>query len=317
MFPEIPFRPIRNSVYSPQELLAGLDVHNYRSFAETPDFKSYAYYVKHGRAAPRDPLASMMEALHDNSITQATLALLARHRKVAGIMGGHEESRNSPTYRAVARIARALSRSGFLVASGGGPGAMEATHLGASFHFESAGALESALAHFQRPAKPPANAKKVVDAHGKINDKILRDLHAWLVPAYELSASFTRPGASLAVPTWYYGHEPTTPFARHIAKYFQNSIREDGLISLAAHGIIFAKGAAGTLQEIFQDAVRNYYREPGDPFSPMVFFDKKFWTKTLPAAELLKSLFPVPIVAGTTANSCSSPATKTKRSTSS
>ena len=30
----------------------------------------------------------------------------------------------------------------------------------------------------------------------------------------------------LGIPTWLYGHEPTTPFARVIAKYFQNSIRE-------------------------------------------------------------------------------------------
>jgi hypothetical protein len=104
-----------------------------------------------------------------------------------------------------------------------------------------------------------------------------------LMPAFTLSTAVKRPGESLAVPTWYYGHEPTTPCATKIGKYFQNSLREDGLITIA-HGIVFAPGKAGTLQEIFQDAVRNYYRTPPNPFSPMVFYDKTYWTLALPAA---------------------------------
>jgi hypothetical protein len=67
------------------------------------------------------------------------------------------------------------------------------------------------------------------------------------MPAFPLGAAVKRPGESLAVPTWYYGQEPTTPFATKIGKYFQNSLREDGLITIAAHGIIFAQGKAGTL----------------------------------------------------------------------
>jgi len=108
------------------------------------------------------------------------------------------------------------------------------------------------------------------------------------MPAWEPSQTAT--GESLALPTWYYGHEPSTPFATHIAKYFQNSIREDGLITLAAHGIVFASGKAVTLQEIFQDSVRNFYRD-GVPFSPMVFLGKTYWEETLPAASLLRALF--------------------------
>ena len=38
---------------------------------------------------------------------------------------------------------------------------------------------------------------------------------------------------SLGVPTWFYGHEPTNLFATHVAKYFANSIREDGLLAIA------------------------------------------------------------------------------------
>lgn len=47
------------------------------------------------------------------------------------IMGGHAMSRGDYVYPGqVAEMARSLARSGFLVVSGGGPGAMEATHLG-------------------------------------------------------------------------------------------------------------------------------------------------------------------------------------------
>jgi predicted Rossmann-fold nucleotide-binding protein len=206
-------------------------------------------------------------------------------------MGGHDEPRDSQTYAAVARMARALSRKGFLMTSGGGPGAMEATHLGALLQNEPDGALGEALKKLNGQKALPADAGKVITPAGKIDDEIVRELHDWIMPAFTLSTAVKRPGESLAVPTWYYGHEPTTPCATKIGKYFQNSLREDGLITIAAHGIVFAPGKAGTLQEIFQDAVRNYYRTPPNPFSPMVFYDKTYWTRALPAARLLEELF--------------------------
>jgi predicted Rossmann-fold nucleotide-binding protein len=291
MFANLPFSPIRTSLYSPQELMAGLDGNDYRSFARTPDFECFAYYVRHGRSAPKDPLSSIFESIHDNSITQATLAFLKRQKRVAAVMGGHDEERDSETYAAVARMARALSRKGFLMTSGGGPGAMEATHLGALLQHEPDAALDQALKSFKGREALPAEAANVITPTGKVDDKIVCELHDWIMPAFALGAAVKRPGDSLAVPTWYYGHEPTTPLATDIGKYFQNSLREDGLITIAAHGIIFAQGKAGTLQEIFQDAVRNYYLAPAIPFSPMVFYDKEYWTQTLPAAGLLEKLF--------------------------
>jgi hypothetical protein len=275
MLPPIPFAPIRSSLYSPATLMSGLEAGDFKSFARTTDFRCFEYFVEHGKIAPNDALAGILEALHDKSITQATLAFLSTASRVAAIMGGHDEPRDSPTYAAVARMARVLTRQGFLMASGGGPGAMEATHLGASLASQPDDALPEALRRLShRHAALPPDASKVITQRGKIDNRVLRKLHAWLTPAYTLSQAIKRPGESLAVPTWYYGHEPTSPFASHIAKYFQNSLREDGLITLAAHGIIFAQGKAGTLQGIFQDGVRNYYRSEKDPFSPMVFFGK-------------------------------------------
>jgi predicted Rossmann-fold nucleotide-binding protein len=155
--------------------------------------------------------------------------------------------------------ARAVAQ-GFLMTTGGGPGAMEATHLGALLQNEPDAALDGALQKFKGPEALPADANKVITPADKIDDNIVRALHDWIMPAFTLSTAVKRPGESFAVPTWYYGHEPATPFATKIGKYFQNSLREDGLITIAPHGIIFAQGKAGTLQEIFQDAVRNYYR---------------------------------------------------------
>ena len=83
---------------------------------------------------------------------------------------------------------------------------------------------------------------------------------------------FAPGGESLAIPTWVTAGEPISQFASHIAKYFSNSIREDGLLAVATAGIVFAPGGAGTMQEIFQDAAQNAYRVFGR--SPMAFLDR-------------------------------------------
>ena len=95
--------------------------------------------------------------------------------------------------------------------------------------------------------------------------------------------------ASLGIPTWLYGHEPATPFATHIAKYFENAIREDSILTIAKGGIIYSPGSAGTMQEIFQDAVQNHYLSFGYA-SPMIFLGTDYWTKEMPVYPLLQQL---------------------------
>lgn len=91
----------------------------------------------------------MMEALHDTSVVREMNVFLATEvqagRRPVAIMGGHRERRGSDAYREVARIAQKLSESGFIVVSGGGPGCMEATHLGALFAGRSEESLTSAI----------------------------------------------------------------------------------------------------------------------------------------------------------------------------
>jgi predicted Rossmann-fold nucleotide-binding protein len=285
---QLPFEPIRREVYSSDELFARFDLGDPSSWATTPDFAAYRYFVREGRTAPTNPYSGMMQALHDSAITQATLEIVSQRRVVA-IMGGHKLARNAPAYAAVADLARRLTRSGYLVCSGGGPGAMEASHLGAALAPHADNDLSTCLGKLtDQPIVPALSG--IVDGAGQVDARLVEAAHQWFAPAFEIHSGLVNRGESLAIPTWHYGHEPTTPLASHIAKYFQNSIREDGLLALGSHGVVFAEGKAGTIQEIFQDATQNYYRSFSH-FSPMVLLGVKYWTETFPVVPLLRALF--------------------------
>lgn len=96
-------------------------------------------------------------------------------------------------------------------------------------------------------------------------------------------------GSSVAIPTWFYGHEPSNMFSKHVAKYFSNSIREDGLLEIAHYGVIFAPGSAGTTQEIFMDAAQNHYVTFGF-ISPMAFLGKERYERETMLYPCLKQL---------------------------
>jgi predicted Rossmann-fold nucleotide-binding protein len=284
----LPFEPVPQLLYTREKLFAGFRGDDPGSYTKTADFAIYRHSVMNGRGGSSEPYIRMMQALHDNAITQSATAYLAG-RRVAAIMGDHKMARASATYRSIAVLARRLTRNGILVCTGGGPGAMEASHLGASLAPEKDSQLEDALTLLSAQPVVPA-LMEIVDSKGTVNPKLAAQAHAWFKPAFEIAVSIRDPNPSLAFPTWHYGHEPTTPLAAHIAKYFQNSIREDGLLALAKQGIIYFEGKAGTLQEIFQDGAQNYYRSFGH-FSPMVMVGAEYWTKKFPVVPLLEKLF--------------------------
>mgnify|MGYP000583774227 CR=1 FL=1 len=280
--PEIPYQPIRGSLYTREDLFHGYLAASPVSWSETPDFRIYRNFVRVGKIDTASAYESMMQALHDNSISRYVRTFVAGQR-VAAIMGGHKMARNSSGYKSVALISQKLSESGVLVCSGGGPGAMEATHLGARMAGASPGGLDAAIATLATQPTVPELAN-VVAPDGSTDPALIAAAHSWFKPAHQLAEKLASSGKpSLAIPTWHYGFEPTTPFASHIAKYFQNSIREDGLLALAGQGIIFAEGKAGTIQEIFQDSAQNYYRSFGT-FSPMVLLGEKYWTEKYPGS---------------------------------
>lgn len=283
---EFPVLPFRSTTYTPAELFDGFDPDDPHSYARTPDFAAYR-----STHLPPSRDVGMLRALHDQCMNDARDVVLDGHRVVA-IMGGHEMGRDEPAYALVARIAADLTRRHRLMVSGGGPGAMEATHLGALLA-RHGDALDGALAELAEVPAFPETAD-LVGPRGGLDEEVLAQLHAWQVPAFRVAAQVARGdrGVSLAIPTWFYGHEPPTPFATHLAKYFSNPIREDGLLSVARAGIVFAPGRAGTIQEIFQDATQNYYRAWGQPFSPMAFLDLDgWWSRRYPVGPVLEALF--------------------------
>jgi predicted Rossmann-fold nucleotide-binding protein len=274
----LPYQPYRSRLYTIEEIYAGFDPSRPETYAETPDARIYAHWVMQGRATPPSILETLAQRLHDHAITDAMEELLAgdgKPRKVVAIMGGHSMLRGQPDYRRVATLARELTRHGFFMVSGGGPGAMEATHVGAWFARRSEAELDVALAML---AKAPSYKDR-----------------EWLSRAFEVRAAFPlgpddlSACASLGIPTWHYGHEPPNAFATSIAKYFGNSVREDGLLTIATGGIIYSPGSAGTIQEIFQDACQNHYNTVGI-VSPMIFLGREFWTHTRPVYPLLAQL---------------------------
>ncbi|MGW1955551.1 LOG family protein [Streptomyces sp. NPDC001920] len=262
--PDLPFDPYRGHVYSPDELFASLA----DGYEATPDARSYAWFQR--TKADGDIYASMLRAVHDDSVSDALDELLSGAR-VVGVMGGHAMRRGTAQYEGAARLGRELTRAGFTVATGGGPGAMEAANLGAYAAPHDDGMLADALALL---AKAPMFTPSVTN---------------WAAVAFEVRGRWPQGGRSVGIPTWFYGHEPPNPFASHIAKYFANATREDGLLARSNAGVVFLPGAAGTVQEIFDNATPNYYESRGEP-TPMVLVDRTHWTEKLPAWPLLKSL---------------------------
>ncbi|MFJ9178654.1 LOG family protein [Streptomyces sp. NPDC102360] len=264
--PGLPFDPYRGRLYAPSELFDGLSSEG--GYAATPDARAYEWFQR--TKTDGDVFASMLRAVHDDSVSDALDELLVGAR-VVGVMGGHAMARGTDAYAGAARLGRTLARAGCTVATGGGPGAMEAANLGAYAAPFADPMLDDAL---QLLAKSPSFAPSITD---------------WAEAAFAVRERWPGGGPSVGIPTWFYGHEPPNAFAEHIAKYFANATREDGLLARSNAGVIFLPGAAGTVQEIFDNATPNYYESRGEP-TPMVLVDRAHWTERLPTWPLLQAL---------------------------
>ena len=264
VLPPLTIAPVdvyRSGLYTPAELY---DAAPYR---RSLDARAYAWSQTRDDADDADD--ALARALHDHAIDQALTSWRAGKRLV-GVMGGHALARGDAEYAAAARLGRALGAA-LVVATGGGPGAMEAANLGCLLAGSPPAALEDALGALgQVPSFRPS-----------VDD--------WLRPAQEVRAGVAEPHDSLAIPTWHYGHEPSNVFATGIAKYFRNAVREAILLEVCDAGIVFLPGAGGTVQEVFQDACENYYADESS-VAAMVLVGRTYWTETLPAWPLLSEL---------------------------
>lgn len=281
VFPALPGRPynaFRHSLYNVEELFDAYDPADQNSYRACMDWLTYKDYIIPGSKPVQfvnaDAEEVLARRLHDHFIEEELDQFLAGFspkvggKGVVAIMGGHDRKRSDPVFKQVALLARQLTLEGYLVASGGGPGLMEASNMGAYFAVWS--------------------EENLVDAISKMAVKDVSDKYSdpeWLKAAWLVRQEYQNDRIdvirSLGVPTWFYGHEPPNVFATHIAKYFENSLREEGLLAIATHGVIFAEGNAGTVQEIFQDSCQNYYDNYGFK-SPMILLGRAAWN---PAPE--------------------------------
>lgn len=275
------FDPFHTGLYTPRQLFDHFDPDRPATYASCLDFRIYDSYMDPAthEHRPTDLEVTLLRRLHDASISEALDDFLdpeTRLRCVA-IMGGHNRGRDEAIYAQVAQLALDLTRAGYLVLTGGGPGLMEAANLGAY------------AAGFAQPEQAIARAIETMQTAPSYKDP------QWLSQGFRAWRQLGAPtdgerAQSVGIPTWFYGHEPPNVFATHIAKYFENSVREEGLLAYALGGVIFAQGNAGTVQEIFQDACQNYYRTYAKRKSPMVLLGSRYWNENKPAWPLLRVL---------------------------
>jgi predicted Rossmann-fold nucleotide-binding protein len=270
-FKDLPYNPFRRSLYTVKQLMKGYD-------PNVPGKSLDEIIAVHYNRDKKMPSIheALAQRIHDHAIDTALYRFAKpkgkERRKIIGVMGGHSKTRADKSYHLVAKLTWQLGREGFAIVSGGGPGIMEASNLGAYLSaYEKNTIVDRALEILS----------KSTDYH--------KDRPGYIRAAFEVRREFPNDsGESLAIPTWAYSDEPTGQFSSSIGKYFSNSIREDGLLAIAADGVVFAPGSAGTLQEIFQDATHNSYwtfKTRG----PMVCLDPDFYLKPPSIYEVLKA----------------------------
>ena len=260
---------IRRELYNAASLYEGFDPSDNKTYSRCYDGQAYADYCFHGRRSS-DFQVTLARTLHDHSISEAMHRFLQGYEpgQIVGVMGGHAMRRSDTSYRNVAYISKHLSEQGKLMVSGGGPGAMEATHLGAWMACRPDSELDDAI-------------RQLIFEADTFHDP------DWLGSAFRVMYRYPQgPCESLGIPTWLYGHEPATPFATRIAKFYENSIREDSILSIAVGGIVFTPGSAGTVQEIFQEAAQDHYVTCGVS-SPMAFLGRQFYCEEIPVYPFL------------------------------
>jgi len=116
----LPYQPILRNFTQARIYFQNYDPDLPASWGETVDFEIYRHFVIEGRTTPRNPYMGMMQALHDNAISEATTAFI-QGRRVVAIIGDHRLARDSATYRSAASWPGALPVAAFSSAPAADP----------------------------------------------------------------------------------------------------------------------------------------------------------------------------------------------------
>src|SRR4051812_48645248 len=106
------FEPLRQSLYTVEELQEGVVRARAGTYVKSTDFRIYLQYLAAGSYTPTDYFMAMVEAMHDTAIRRATEESLrsVSARAAVAVMGGHDLPRDSPVYAEIAFLARNLAR---------------------------------------------------------------------------------------------------------------------------------------------------------------------------------------------------------------
>jgi predicted Rossmann-fold nucleotide-binding protein len=264
-------------IYTVADLYEGM-ADDGSNWEKTPDYQGFTFFNKEANVPKQlSPAQSIAARLHD-TVQQQAVEQFLKDRDVVAIMGGHDFKRvldlkdkaagKADVYWDCVSIAKSLTEKGFLVLTGGGPGLMEAGNLGALLANSDDNLVSEVRAILSNHSFESKEWRASAMAARK------KILGAW-------STQPPPEKFSLGIPTWLYGHEPPNLFASHQSKMFYNSLREDGLVTLANGGIIFFEGNGGTVQEVFQDLTQNYYLGKGQAPTPMVFYNAGgYWDRS-------------------------------------
>lgn len=260
----LPFNPFREGIYSRHELWSGYD--SIPANNTSLDWKIYEYFRGPSKYSP-SRLELIAQRTHDANIETAVNGFFEidetaapKNKKPVVLVGSHSLYRDDPWYKRAAEIAYALKEAGYHIVSGGGPGLMEATHVGAWMTAYGADALADALTMLASSSKPPL---------GSTTKQY--EMPDYWKKATEVIEKYPVGGESFGIPTWFYGHEGANAFSTHIAKFFSNAQREEKICAIGINGLIFLPGGPGTAQEVFVDAAENGYASY-NWYSPMVFY---------------------------------------------
>jgi predicted Rossmann-fold nucleotide-binding protein len=259
-FEGLAYDPYRRDLYTQKELEQRLPS------GITRDDAIYRDYLANGRFFP-NVIEALARRIHDDSMNDGVRRLVdsVDPLRVVGIMGWHSKPRSDPFFRATAETARLLALNDKFVICGGGPGLMEAANFGAYMASYGESEFEDAL---EILAREPGGGR----------DRCAR----------EVTRRFPRGHESLAIHTWFFS-QPTNLFARYVAKYFDNDMREGQLVQNAQGGIVFTPGGFATRQEIFADAFLNHHSATG-VMTAMVFLGRREYEVDCPVYPLLRRM---------------------------
>ena len=154
VLPPLTIAPVdvyRSGLYTAEEL------YDVEPYLRSLDGRAYAWSQTRGNAD--DALA---RSLHDHSIDEA-LTTWIRRKHLVGVMGGHAAQRGDAEYAEAARLGHALGAH-YVVATGGGPGAMEAANLGCYLAGSHVSRVTDAVAAL---ADVPALGRRVAPARSR------------------------------------------------------------------------------------------------------------------------------------------------------